>query len=128
VAVAGCFIIGCDGETRHSVDRLARFLGDCPLADVQLTLQTPFPGTALYRRTQRAGRLLPDRGWPYYTLFDVTYRPDRMGVVELEKAFRDLVGETFAPAAAARRRALRKDIWRRNPRLRPCASEPCSDT
>src|SRR5439155_25885594 len=59
VAVIGCFLVGCDGETRASLDRLAAFIPDSPLADVQLTVQTPFPGTALHRRLQRAGRLLP---------------------------------------------------------------------
>jgi radical SAM superfamily enzyme YgiQ (UPF0313 family) len=113
VAVNGCFIVGCDGEDRAALDRLRALVLASPLADVQLTLQTPFPGTALHRRLREAGRLLPGRGWPYYTLFDVTYRPDPMGVEELEAAFRDLTREVFSPAAAARRTAIRKNTWRR---------------
>ena len=50
VAVNGCFILGADGETDESVDRLVRFIDDSPLAEVQLTLQTPFPGTRLRDR------------------------------------------------------------------------------
>jgi radical SAM superfamily enzyme YgiQ (UPF0313 family) len=126
VAVLGCCIVGCDGETRSSLDRLARFLLDSPLADVQLTIQTPFPGTALYRRLRREGRLLADRSWLHYTLFDVTYQPDQIPVAELEREFRNLIRQVFAPAAAARRQAIRKDIWQRNPRLRSWASDPCS--
>jgi hypothetical protein len=126
VAVLGCCIVGCDGETRSSLDRLARFLLDSPLADLQLTIQTPFPGTALYRRLRQEGRLLADRSWLYYTLFDVTYQPDQMPVAELEGEFRNLIRQVFAPAAAARRQAIRKTIWQRNPRLRSWASEPCS--
>jgi radical SAM superfamily enzyme YgiQ (UPF0313 family) len=126
VAVIGCFIVGCDGETRRSIDRLAQFILDSQLADVQLTLQTPFPGTALYRRLQRAGRLLPGRGWSYYSLFDVTYQPDLLSVSELEAAFREVVCTVFSEQAAARRNEIRKTIWRRNPRRKPCASEPCS--
>ncbi len=128
VAVAGCFIVGCDGETRGSLDRLARFIDDSPLADVQLTVQTPFPGTALYRRLKAEGRLLPGRGWSFCTLFDVTYRPDPMGAEELEVAFRELVSSTFSVEAAARRGAIRRRVWQRNPRLRACASEPFSAT
>ena len=101
VAVIGCFIVGCDGETRQSLGRLAQFILASDLADVQLTLQTPFPGTALYRRLQDQGRLLPQRGWSYYTLFDVTFQPDLMGVDELETAFRDLVRQVFSPEPAA---------------------------
>jgi radical SAM superfamily enzyme YgiQ (UPF0313 family) len=84
VAVIGCFIVGADGETRASLERLTSFLLDYPLADVQVTVQTPFPGTPLYRRLAKAGRLLPGRGWSYYTLFDVTYQPDAMSVADLE--------------------------------------------
>jgi radical SAM superfamily enzyme YgiQ (UPF0313 family) len=128
VAVIGCFLAGCDGETRRSLDQLARFILESPLADVQITLQTPFPGTALYRRLRRQGRLLPWRGWSYYTLFDVTYQPDPMGVEELEAAFRDLLRQVFAKGAVCRRNALRRLIWQRNPGFRSWASEPCSDT
>ncbi len=117
VAVIGCFIAGCDGETPQSLDRIGPFILDSPLADVQITLQTPFPGTPLYRRLQRAGRLLAERGWPYYTLFDVTYRPDAMSVVELETGFRALVRRVFTPDAVARRNRIRRETWRRNPRL-----------
>ncbi|HET6881576.1 MAG TPA: cobalamin-dependent protein [Pirellulales bacterium] len=112
VAVNGCFILGADGETRRSLDRLIEFILDSPLADVQLTLQTAFPGTALRHRLYKEGRLLADRGWPYYTLFDVTYRPDRLNVAELETAFRDCLRVVFAPDAVARRRNIRGQIWR----------------
>ncbi len=115
----GCFIVGCDGETHDSLDRLAEFIGSSTLADAQLTLQTPFPGTALRRRLERAGRLLPNRGWSHCTLFDLTYRPDVLSVGELESAFRELVRRVFGPAESARRQAIRKRVWQKNPRLRP---------
>jgi hypothetical protein len=80
VAVIGCFVVGGDGEDLESMHALGEFLIACPLADVQLTLQTPFPGTALRARLEREGRLLPGRGWESCTLFDVAYRPDRLGL------------------------------------------------
>jgi radical SAM superfamily enzyme YgiQ (UPF0313 family) len=113
VAVLGCFILGSDGETRQSLARLADFLADAPLADVQLTLETPFPGTALYRRLRQAGRLLGGRGWSHYTLFDVTYQPDRLSVAELEAGFRETVQAVFAAGPSARRRRIRMETWRR---------------
>jgi radical SAM superfamily enzyme YgiQ (UPF0313 family) len=118
VAVNGCFIVGADGETRHSLDRLARFLADCPLADVQLTLQTPFPGTPLHARLHREGRLLPSRPWSAYTLFDVTYQPDQMTVADLETGFRDLLLTTYSPAATSRRTQIRRNILRQRADMR----------
>ena len=117
IAVNGCFIIGADGETRDSLDRLTEFLLTAPFAEVQLTIQTPFPGTELRRRLVREKRLLSERGWPYYSLFEVTYRPDRMTVEELEQGFREIATHVYGPAPTRRRRQLRLDIWKRNRRL-----------
>jgi radical SAM superfamily enzyme YgiQ (UPF0313 family) len=117
VAVNGCFILGADGETHASIDRLVRFILASPLADVQVTLQTPFPGTSLRQRLGRAGRLL-DRSWSAYTLFDVTFQPDCLGVPELEQAFRHVLRSVYCEAATRRRQAVRRDVWRRNARLR----------
>lgn len=113
VVVNACFIAGCDGETRASLDRLAAFILDAQFAEVQITLQTPFPGAPLRRRLQREGRLLPDRGWPHYTLFDLTFQPDRMSVAELESAYRHLLREVYGPVATARRSELRREILRK---------------
>lgn len=112
VAVNGCFIIGADGETRHTIDRLVECILDSPLADVQLTLQTPFPGTALRGRLSKEGRLLADRGWSHHTLFDVAFQPDRMSVAELETAFHEALRAVYSGEGAAKRQARRRRILR----------------
>jgi len=111
VAVIGCFIVGSDGEDRESLDRLARFLEQDPCADAQVTLQTPFPGTELRARLEREGRLLPDRDWSHCTLFDITYRPDRMAPDELQRAFIDLLRHGFSAAQSTRRNEIRRAVW-----------------
>lgn len=118
VAVNGCFIVGADGETRASLDRLVEFLLSADFAEVQITVQTPFPGTGLRERLQREGRLLAKRGWPYYTLFDVTYRPDAMTVAELETGYRDVLRQVYSREATARRERIRREVWRRARRPR----------
>jgi hypothetical protein len=62
--------------------------------------------------------LLTDRDWSHYTLFDVTFRPDQLSVAELERGYRDLLAAVFDESQAARRAAIRRDVWRRNPVLR----------
>lgn len=118
VAVIGCFIVGSDGETRESIDRLAEFLLSAQLADIQLTLLTPFPGTTLHRQLRDNGRLLPDRDWSHFTLFDVTYQPDQMTVEALESAFKNLIRTVFQTDAATARSRLKRQIWNRN--LKSC--------
>lgn len=120
VVVNACLIVGADGETQSSIDRLTEFLIEAPFAEIQITLQTPFPGTALYRRLKSENRLLPERDWSYYNLFDVTYRPDRMTVEQLEAGFYQLLKNVFAPEVSNRRAELRKHIWKKNPRFQSC--------
>ena len=112
VVVNGCFIVGADGETSKSMDRLGDFIVDSDLGDVQLTVQTPFPGTGLRRRLHQQGRLLPARGNPFYTLFDVVYQPDQMTVEELELRFRELLARVYSAGEAERRSRIRHRIWR----------------
>ncbi len=118
IVVHGCFIVGADGETRESMDRLSESVLESELADVQITLETPFPGTMLRARLKREGRLLTERDWSHYTLFDVTHRLDNLSVDELERGFAELLARVHAPSAVATRSERRRAIWRRNPRFR----------
>ena len=91
---------------------LAQFAVDAHIDLPRFAIVTPFPGTALHRRLQQSGRLLADRGWPYYTLFDVTYQPDRLSRAELEIGFRDLLQVVYSSEMTTRRSAIRKRILR----------------
>ena len=110
VVVNGCFITGADGESDNSLDATARFINESNLAEVQITLQTPFPGTGLYRRLKKEGRLLEDRDRSYYTLFDVVHRPNTMNVEQLEAGFVRIMETVFSEDASARRTSLRRRI------------------
>ena len=111
IAVIGCFVLGADGETPASIMQLGQFLANCKLADVQVTIQTPFPGSLLHKRLLREGRILKDRDWGYYTLFDVTFVPDSMSVAELEKCYRELAGVVYSATENSRRTSIRREIW-----------------
>jgi radical SAM superfamily enzyme YgiQ (UPF0313 family) len=118
VAVIGCFVLGAEGETSRSIEGLTRFILDCQLSDVQVTLQTPFPGTAVRKRLEYQGRLLADRGWEYYTLFDLTFVPDQMSVAELERGYRELAYNVFSVSENARRLGIRRKTWAKSPLAR----------
>jgi radical SAM superfamily enzyme YgiQ (UPF0313 family) len=102
--VIGCFVLGLDGQgpdSFHAVEDFARRVG---LYDVQVTVQTPFPGTPLYRRLEAEGRLTHPGRWDRCTLFDVNFRPDGMSSEELTRDFRALVSRLYAPDAVRERR------------------------
>lgn len=103
ISVNGCFILGLDSHTQLSFDVLCQYLESCSLAEVQITLLTPFPGTALQRRLRHEGRLLKPIYWEQCTLFDVTYQPKNMQPEELEAGFMELMSSTYTESARARR-------------------------
>lgn len=124
ISVVGCFVLGADGETRNSAMHLTQFLLDCRLADVQVTLQTPFPGSPLRNRLAREGRILKDRGWDHYTLFDLTFVPDSMGVEELENSYKELARAIYSTDENVRRKKIRKNVWSKS---RIARNMPCSE-
>ena len=95
ITVNGCFILGLDTHTPAIFESVQDFVRRSGLLEVQLTVQTPFPGTPLYRRLHTERRLIAERFWDRCTLFDVTFQPKHMSVGELESGLRWLFGEVY---------------------------------
>jgi radical SAM superfamily enzyme YgiQ (UPF0313 family) len=85
ITVNGCFILGLDEHTPDVFAEVLEFARSVPLYDVQVTVLTPFPGTPLYDRLLREGRLLEPERWELCTLFDVNYRPRKMTPEQLRQ-------------------------------------------
>ena len=95
ITVNGCFIVGLDTHGPEIFERVKEFVDRSGLLEVQVTVQTPFPGTPLYDRLRREGRLLQERFWDRCTLFDVNVRPRNMSVDQLEAGLQWLFGELY---------------------------------
>lgn len=104
ISVNGTFVLGLDSHTTGIFGELRDFIRGSNLLEVQITVQTPFPGTPLYARMKQEGRLLQDRFWDRCTLFDVNYRPAQMSVEELEAGFRWLASEIYNDQEFSRRK------------------------
>jgi radical SAM superfamily enzyme YgiQ (UPF0313 family) len=96
IRVNGCFVLGLDRHTPDIFDRVLEFAIDLELFDVQTTILTPFPGTPLYERLKREGRLLFEGAWERCTLFDINFRPKRMSAEELRDGFHRLVVRLYS--------------------------------
>jgi radical SAM superfamily enzyme YgiQ (UPF0313 family) len=103
ITVNGCFVLGLDRSTTADFDAVAEFVDESGLHEVQITVQTAFPGTPLYARLHRAGRLLDPTAWERCTLFDVNFQPARMSADELQRGLVDLAQRLYTPEAKARR-------------------------
>jgi radical SAM superfamily enzyme YgiQ (UPF0313 family) len=104
ITVNGCFVIGLDGHGPDIFDQVFDFVDQSGLYEVQVTIQTPFPGTPLYARLEREGRLLEPRNWKKCTLFDINYRPADLSVEKLGAGFKDLVVRLYGDDFTRRRR------------------------
>src|SRR5882757_5724087 len=63
IRVYGTFVFGYDGERADSFDEAADFAIDNRFYLAAFNHLTPFPGTPLFARLQKEGRLLYDRWW-----------------------------------------------------------------
>jgi radical SAM superfamily enzyme YgiQ (UPF0313 family) len=125
ITVNGCFIIGLDGQTSAVFDQVYDFVRDAELYEVQITILTPFPGTPLYRRLEKSGRLIEPENWKKCTLFDLNFRPLGMGVQELRSGFHGLVIKLYSDTFTQwRRETFRQNLKqsRRGSAVRSSAS------
>ncbi len=105
ISVNGCFVLGLDGSGKESFSEVRDFVRQSGLHEVQVTIQTAFPNTPLYRRLRDSGRLLHEHAWELCTLFDVNFIPEQMSVAELESSFTWLVSELYSDEETHRRKS-----------------------
>jgi radical SAM superfamily enzyme YgiQ (UPF0313 family) len=111
ISVNGCFVLGLDGDTEHVFERIPEFVEETALYDVQITIQTAFPRTPLYRRLLAADRLIEPCNWRKCTLFDVNFHPLRMTRERLEQRFCELAATLYNDGAVAKRHRRFFDVY-----------------
>jgi len=74
VPVHGMFIFGSDADDEAILRATNRFARKNRVDSVQYMILTPFPGTELFARMEREGRIL-HRMWRYYDGMHVVFRP-----------------------------------------------------
>jgi radical SAM superfamily enzyme YgiQ (UPF0313 family) len=88
LAVYGTFVFGYDHDDRAVIRRSVEFAREQKLFLAAFNHLVPFPGTPLYQRLRREGRLLKPKWWldPDTRVGDVVFRPKRLEPGELEAA------------------------------------------
>jgi radical SAM superfamily enzyme YgiQ (UPF0313 family) len=106
-------ILGLDGTGTDSFDQIWEFVRQSGVYDVQITVQTAFPGTPLYARLKREGRIVREEAWELCTLFDVNFQPAKMSVAELEGGLRSLISRLYSDEVTEERRAAFRRNYRK---------------
>jgi radical SAM superfamily enzyme YgiQ (UPF0313 family) len=112
ISVNGCFIVGLDNHDVSIFPALDAFIRETKLTEVQLTVQTAFPGTPLYERLQRENRLIEPTNWRLCTLFEVNFIPQRMSVTELRQGFHQLMSQTYSTERTNERKKWLREMLR----------------
>jgi len=99
------FIVGYDGDTAASVRESLEFALRHKFYIVAFNHLTPFPGTPLYTRLQREGRLLYDKWWldPRYRYGDIPYAPVGMTAREVRDKCIEVRAEFYRLSSIIRR-------------------------
>lgn len=98
IRVIGCFMMALDHQTPDCADAIYEFIRELELFDVQITLQTAFPGTPLYSRLQKERRLKSPGDWGQCTLFDLNIVPRCSTEEDLVESFRKLLKQVHSNA------------------------------
>lgn len=115
IRVYGTFVFGYDRDTEASFDQAVDFALEQRLYIAAFNHLTPFPGTPLYERLQREGRLRFDNWWidPGYRYNDLPFRPARLtpgqvtaGCVQARRRFYGLPSILRRSVGPANRRDL----------------------
>jgi len=111
IAVNASFVFGFDHDDSGTFERTVAWIERCRLACATFHILTPYPGTPLFRRLEREGRIL-DRDWSRYDTCHAVFMPKLMSPRELEKGYAWCYRQLFST----------RSIWRR--RLQDAGSIP----
>ena len=112
------FIFGYDADTVASIREAVEFSRRHGFFMAAFNHLTPFPGTPLYERLRREGRLLYEKWWldPAYRYGMLPFRPAGMSAVEVgEECLR--ARKYFFSLPSILRRALKFRVNSRNPSM-----------
>lgn len=77
IAIVGCFIFGADTQGKDVFRRTVDFALANDIDAIQLSLETPFPGTAFYKQLVEENRLLLTNfpnDWRHYNIFEPVFQ------------------------------------------------------
>ena len=118
IAVAGYFLVGLDGDTLETFDQLFDFIHRARINLPVINVLLPAPGTAVFERLDREGRLLvnTEEGYLRNALFysasssSSFFQPARLTTEELERGLIELRRRLASLRETLRRSLVRDPI------------------
>lgn len=102
ISVLGCFVLGFDGDTSESLAEMATMVEELEVDLPRYSVLTPFPGTELFARLEKEGRILT-RDWSLYDTEHVVFQAAMMHPVVLQQALSDVWKQSYSIGKIAKR-------------------------
>jgi radical SAM superfamily enzyme YgiQ (UPF0313 family) len=109
VMVNGSFVFGMDADDVTVFDRTVEWAISQGIETATFHILTPYPGTALYDRIQKAGRIL-HTDWELYDTRHTVFRPARMTPQALEEGYWKAYREFYRWDSIMRGAATKPDL------------------
>jgi radical SAM superfamily enzyme YgiQ (UPF0313 family) len=116
IGVYGTFIVGLDNDGPDIFQITAKFIQDNKLYGANITVPTPLPGTSLREELQKEGRIMVN-DWDFYTFWDITIKPKRLSIEELEEGLLWIYHQISASESAEERLAYFKMMAKKRRRI-----------
>lgn len=86
IGIQGAFIFGFDGDDPTVFKKTVEFVQENNIDLPTFSVLTPFPGTPLFSRLEKEGRIF-NRNWSHYDMSHVVFKPKKMTVLELQEGY-----------------------------------------
>ncbi len=113
IAVIAGIIFGWEDDTIERIDHRVKFTRESHADSIQSTMLTPLPGTRLFERMKKEGRLVMNNfpeDWQHYGYESLVFAPIHMDRIELQDYIYKAYNKVYEPAFLKRR--MLKTWWR----------------
>jgi radical SAM superfamily enzyme YgiQ (UPF0313 family) len=114
IGIFGSFIFGLDGDDETVFEKTVQFVQDSNMSLVLFHILTPFPGTRLFTRMEKEGRILHKK-WEKYDGQHVCCKPKLMSPKTLQEGYYWALQKVYSYDASFKRleNLWNKNVWRK---------------
>ena len=102
MAIIGSFMFGFDTDKKDVFEKTLKMIDELKIDVADFCILTPFPGTPVYEKFDKEGRILT-KDWSKYTMKNVVFTPKNMSAEELLYGVKYLYKNYYSPINTMKR-------------------------
>lgn len=123
ILVHSSFIVGYDFDTQATFDELINFIRESNLLMPLINILTPLPGTKLFERLEKEGRIL-HKDWSKYDTQHAVFSPAKMSPEDLVLGYKRVMRSVYSFDSIFKKLSYywKRDFWKRSNEFDPVKS------